>query len=428
MRGGATLKKICFLIIFVALTISGQAKDKTGKIEMEKALSKEAIISVMFEPAKGDVSEQIQKRLKDEFGWVKKVVKKQLKDGIYTETQITEFSRGVAEDEIEKKVKKNIDKIKPVELDVVKIKTTEVIAKYLRYIKFAPSKEIKPVDLEITTVALKEVPIQDVKPADLGIISVALQEVAIADIEPLVIYIVDLISPRKVAGFDTADLRLALQNKNYSGVKTLLKKYGVPIDITDAIIKGIIPKQEMFFAINVMGENAYMIDKNYDRRVADGDIVIVDVSMMENRILFAEFVKRNKGGKRYAIQLGYGTMNNYDLPDEKYFPMMAKEFKDFYVLAKSIDSGVVVGITVCARPNAHEWIKAMEKEGVMSDVLFLWNLFKTGFSVEAVKRQYGENIVIAGMAILRTEGAIPNPAWYVKKIRDSKFLGSIWIK
>ena len=152
-----------------------------------------------------------------------------------------------------------------------------------------------------------------------------------------------------------------------------------------------------------------------------GDVVIVNVSDILDRLKFAEFVSRNKG-KRYVVQLGLGAMNNKDAPIAEW-QEIARQFKEFYILAKSCDPGLCVGITVCAAPNWREWRKSFAFE---PDVVFLWNIYKQGFSVRAVKKQFGENIVIAGMNAMGESKETNSPGELINKVRDAGFKGVIW--
>lgn len=256
---------------------------------------------------------------------------------------------------------------------------------------------------------------------DIETVRTLLAKLQSLDLEIVRTFVMDLTAEAETSIFDDNLLKSMLRKNDYAGIETLLSKYNMPTEIKDAVIRGIMPHIEPFFVDAVFENNAYLFDKNTDREVKDGDIVIVNVSDLTDRVEFAKFIARNKG-RRYIVQMGLGAMNNKDNPVTEWAEI-ALQFKEFYILAKSYDPGVCVGITVCAAPNWADWEKIFN---FRYDVIFLWNIYKQGFSVRAVKKQYGDNIVIAGMNAMGESRETNSPGALINKVRDAGFKGVIW--
>jgi hypothetical protein len=360
------------------------------------------VLDKIYAPGKNALETKINNAVREQFGWEKKLVEKRISEGTYTETQIKTYHNEKAETIVKADVQEKHDKIKPVKIDVKRIKALEI--EYIRY-------------------TLAELTSLKVPAAGFGTAVPAPGNVALADtqIESIILRIIDLSVPAKQNSFDEVKLRAMLSRNDYKGVENLLSEIDVSADIKDAVIGGIMPKREPFFIDAVFEQNAYLVEKNWNRDVLPGDVVIVNVSDILDRLKFAEFISRNKG-KRYAVQLGLGAMNNKDNPAGEW-PEIARQFKEFYILAKSCDPGLCVGITVCAAPNWREWRKSFAFE---PDVVFLWNIYKQGFSVRAVKKQFGENIVIAGMNAMGESKEQSSPGELIKKVKEAGFQGVIW--
>lgn len=360
------------------------------------------VLDKIYAPGKNALETKINNAVREQFGWEKKLVEKRISEGTYTETQIKTYHNEKAETIVKADVQEKHDKIKPVKIDVKRIKALEI--EYIRY-------------------TLAELTSLKVPAAGFGTAVPAPGNVALADtqIESIVLHIIDLSVPAKRSSFDEVKLRALLKHNDFRGVENMLGEIDIPVDIKEAVIEGIMPKREVFFVDAVFEQNAYLIEQNWDREVLPGDVVIVNVSDILDRLKFAEFVSRNRG-KRYVIQLGLGAMNNKDSPSGEWQDI-ARQFKEFYILAKSCDPELTVGITVCAAPNWKEWLESFPFE---PDVVFLWNIYKQGFSVRAVKKQFGGNIVIAGMNAMGESRETSSPGELIKKIREAGFKGVVW--
>lgn len=376
-----------------------------------------SVVEDVFLPGKTGLAKKISSAVKDQFGWDKKIVAKRISEGTYTETQIKTYRKKKAEIIVKADITEKYDKIKPVKIDVTRIKALEI-----EYIRYALA-ELAALKVAAAGYGTAEFGTAKLGTAGLRASLPATGTVALADtqIESIILHIIDLSVPAKRNSFDEVKLRALLERNDFKGVEKMLGDIDVPADIKDAVISGIMPKREPFFVDAVFEVNAYLVEQNWDKEVQNGDVVIVNVSDIVDRLKFAEFVSRNRG-KRYAIQLGLGAMNNKDSPGGEW-QEIAGQFKEFYILAKSCDPDVTVGITVCAAPNWQEWRKAFDFE---PDVIFLWNIYKQGFSVRAVKKQFGENIVIAGMNAMGESKETSSPGELINKVRDAGFKGVIW--
>ena len=332
-------------------------------------------VEKIFQPTEKKVTKQIRERVKDHFGRTKATVIRRIDEKVYSETQILNFTEQVAREEVKKDFEENIEKIKT------------------------------------NWILLKNIPVE----------KISLKNIPIKEISAIILSLVDLSVPRKCKSLDSRKLTMALMQKDYKKVNEILKDWNIK---QSKEIMTAITKTQPFWIEGVFGENVYFITE--DREVQDGDVVIVDVTLLESRIKYAEFLHRNKG-ERYAIQLGYEALNNFEVRDISEYPNMTKEFTDFYFLAKSIDPDVTVGVTVCMTPTQKAWLDSLSFQ---PDVIFLWNISKMKAPFGKIKEKFFKDydVVIAGMNVLKTEGNIPNPAEYIIKIRNAGFKGSIWYK
>lgn len=388
--------------------------------------AKNAIIDDVFMEGKSNIEKKIKSEIKDKYGWNKKVVEGRLKDGTYTETQIKKTRKDVSEKVIRADVKEKHDRIKPVSIEVVKIELQKIITAEIPV--FTPQNlsflyaDWGMVKSVISKLSPEQREVLRFKIARVETVRAILKSIDSKNIETATLFVVDLTRQGNAQIFDEVKLKAFFKEHNYTGARELLRQYDVPDGISDAVIGGIIPKRECFFVDAVFGENAYLIDIDYNREVENGDIVIVNVSDLIDRLKFAEFIKKNKG-KRYAVQLGLGAMNNKDSPKNEW-QNIAGQFKEFYILAKSIDPGVCVGITVCAAPNWKDWEKMFNFK---YDIIGVWNIYKTSFSIDAVKRQFGDrDIFIFGMNALQHSKEQSNPTWYIQKLQEHGIKGSVW--
>ena len=387
--------------------------------------AKNAIIDDVFMEGKSNIEKKIKSEIKDKYGWNKKVVEGRLKDGTYTETQIKKTKKDVSEKVIRADVKEKHDRIKPVSIEVVKIELQKIITAEIPV--FTPQNlsflcaDWGTVKSVISKLSPEQREVLRFKIARVETVKTILKSIDKKNIETAVLFVVDLTKQGNAQRFDDVKLKALLKAHNYAGVKELLSQYDIPEGISDAVISGIIPQKEPFFVDAVFGENAYLLDSDYNREVENGDVVIVNVSDLIDRLKFAEFVSRNRG-KRYVVQLGLGAMNNKDSPGGEWQDI-ARQFKEFYILAKSCDPELTVGVTVCAAPNWKKWLDSFEFN---PDVVFIWNIYKTGFSVRAVKKQFGENIIIAGMNAMVDSKETSSPGELIKKVKDAGFKGVIW--
>jgi len=426
------MKKIIFLIAGMSLgasLLAGQELKEPIIVKPIKSYS--AITEIVFKETDKELAIRIQNRIKNEFGVDKEQFEQYLQEGVFTETDVMKHIETVTEEEIGIEVEKVIATIKPIPIEIITIALKELTVSPPNIIPLKV-KEFIGADWDTISLAMQKLSMKEISILKTQILSSDMVETLYAglspkEIETLTMFIVDLSIPVKTRNMDDIYLRQALQRKDFVAVSKLLAEWEVPANIMNVIAKGLVQNREMFFVDAVMGENAYFIDKNYDRAVMAGDIVIVDVNMFEQRLKYAEFIKRNMG-RDYAVMLGYEAMNNFDMSNTADFPMMAKNFEDFYILGKSIDPDLRIGLTVCLRSdNWKQWVEAMPFSP--PDLLFVWNVWKTGGAFEKIAKIFeGYEIVIAGMNVLNTEGDIPNPPEYMKRLRDAGIKGSIWHK
>ena len=406
------MNKIILVWLFTACLLNAQ-NVITGKI---------------FDKGNTPIDQEIKNALKDEYGWNKATFEKRLKQGVYTETQINTKHKEIAKRVIKEKVKDKHEKIKPVPIEVVMIELNKIITQDI-FVLTPATLRVFEADWKVIKRGLAKLSPQEIEvlrrkffSVRTGSVATLLKTVDSKYIETATLFVLSLAKEADTSMFDDTELKRLLKVKDYKGIETLLAKYDIPIEIRSEVVKGLLPKVEPFFIDAVFEENAYLIERNWDREVVNGDVVIVNVSPIMEDVKYAEFIKRNKG-RRYVIQLGLGAINNADNTKAEW-KKGAGLFKEKFILGKSIDPELCIGITVVASPNWKEWIKTFD---FPYDIIFLWNIYRETFVTEAVQKEFGSDIVIAGMNALRPHSpSKSSPPSLVKKVKDAGFKGVIW--
>ena len=375
-----------------------------------------------------DTAGKINKRVQDHFG-VNMTAR--IKDGTYKETEVKEYRRKVAREEIAKGTSATAAAMTPAQIKLTLIEITPAwdisrIAEIFSSVSTADlGAAIKGMSIGQRTALRASL----LKPETITAIALSGGKMAegyltaVNALQGNRIPVVGVSNAGESLATVATDLREALTEGRYSDATAALKAQGIDVTFTDTMVMAAIPRAEPFFVDAVYGENSYNIGTR--ERALAGDVVVVDVSSTENRLSFAKFLQYNKG-TRYAVQLGYEALNNNEITDKARYPAMLAGFKDFFLLAKGIDPAVVVGVTVCFGRTHRAWIEALP---FRPDVLFVWNVYKMSAPFRKIAQQFrGAPIVIAGMNVASTEGAVPNPAGYMRALRDAGITGSIWYK